>query len=112
MLSLEYIRCLWEIPFFVLYFETTERFSPEYVSYYTFYTFASNKSQKQPPVGFCKKGALKKFAIFAGKHLCWSLFLIKLQVVGLISVVKLCNCIMVLRIYCVYLYILRLYDHF
>ena len=26
-----------------------------------------------------KKDVLKKFAIFAGKHLCWSLFLIKLQ---------------------------------
>ena len=27
---------------------------------------------------FCKKGALKKFAIFTGKHLFWSLFLIGL----------------------------------
>ena len=26
-----------------------------------------------------KIGALKNFAIFTGKHLCWSLFLIKLQ---------------------------------
>ena len=26
-----------------------------------------------------KKAALKIFAIFTGKHLCWSLFLIKLQ---------------------------------
>ena len=26
-----------------------------------------------------KKGVLKTFAIFTGKHLCWSLFLIKLQ---------------------------------
>ena len=26
-----------------------------------------------------KKGVLKKFANFTGKHLCWSLFLIKLQ---------------------------------
>ena len=29
--------------------------------------------QKQPPEVFCKKGALKKFAIFTEKHLCWSL---------------------------------------
>ena len=29
---------------------------------------------------FFKIGALKSFAIFRGKHLCWSLFLIKLQV--------------------------------
>ena len=25
----------------------------------------------------CKKGVLKNFAIFIGKHLCWTLFLIK-----------------------------------
>ena len=30
-----------------------------------------------------KKGVLKNFAKFAGKHLCQSLFLIKLQVLGL-----------------------------
>ena len=28
---------------------------------------------------FCKKGVLKDFVNFIGKHLCWSLFLIKLQ---------------------------------
>ena len=28
---------------------------------------------------FCQKGALKHFANFTGKHLCWSLVLIKLQ---------------------------------
>ena len=40
-------------------------------------------SQKQPPEVFYKKVVLKKllknFAIFIGKHLCWSLFLIKLE---------------------------------
>ena len=36
--------------------------------------------KKQPPEAFCKKGALKNFANFTGKHLRWSLFLIKLQV--------------------------------
>ena len=30
--------------------------------------------QKQPPKAFCKKGALKIFANFTAKHLCWSLF--------------------------------------
>ena len=36
--------------------------------------------QKQPPEVFCKKkGFLKNFADFTGKHLCWSLFLITLQ---------------------------------
>ena len=29
--------------------------------------------QKQPPEVFCKKGVLKIFANFTGKHLCWSL---------------------------------------
>ena len=31
------------------------------------------------PEVFCNKGVLKHFAIFTGKHLCWSLFLINLQ---------------------------------
>ena len=35
--------------------------------------------QKQPLVRFYKKVVLKNFAIFTVKHLCWSLFLIKLQ---------------------------------
>ena len=35
--------------------------------------------QKQPPEVFFKKGVLKNFANLTGKHLCWSLFLIKLQ---------------------------------
>ena len=30
--------------------------------------------QKQPPEVFCKKGVLKNFAKFKGKHLCQSLF--------------------------------------
>ena len=34
--------------------------------------------QKQPPEVFCKKRC-SYFAIFTGKHLCWSLFFIKLQ---------------------------------
>ena len=28
-----------------------------------------------PPEVFCKKGVLKSFAKFTGKHLCWSLFI-------------------------------------
>ena len=37
--------------------------------------------QKQPSEQRCsvKKGVLKDFVNFIGKHLCWSLFLIKLQ---------------------------------
>ena len=30
-----------------------------------------------------KKAVLKYFAIFTGKHLCWSLFLIKLQTLNI-----------------------------
>ena len=39
-----------------------------------------NSIPKQPPGVFYKKGLLKSFAKFTGEHLCWSLFLIKLQV--------------------------------
>ena len=37
--------------------------------------------QNQPSEQRCsvKKGVLKDFVIFTGKHLCWGLFLIKLQ---------------------------------
>ena len=35
--------------------------------------------QKQPPEMFYKKAALQNFAIFTGKHLYWSLFLIKFK---------------------------------
>ena len=37
-------------------------------------------NEKRPPEVFYKKAVLKNFLIFTGKHLCWSLFLIKLQV--------------------------------
>ena len=38
-----------------------------------------NIAQKQPPEVFYKKGVLKNFSKFTGKHLRQSLFLIKLQ---------------------------------
>ena len=38
------------------------------------------ETQKQPPEVLCKKSVLKNFTKFTGKHLCWSLFLIKLKV--------------------------------
>ena len=41
--------------------------------------FWHTSRQKQSPKLFCKKAVLKNFAIFTGKHLCWCLFLIKLQ---------------------------------
>ena len=36
--------------------------------------------QKQPPEVLCKKDAPKDFANFTEKHLYWSLFLTKLQI--------------------------------
>ena len=30
-------------------------------------------SEKEPPKVLCRKGALKSFAIFTEKYLCWSL---------------------------------------
>ena len=43
-----------------------------------FFIFTSSCSQM-----FFKRGVLKNFAIFTEKHLCWKLFLIKLQASGL-----------------------------
>ena len=34
---------------------------------------SGSEAQKQPPEVFCKKGVLKNFAKFIGKHLCQSL---------------------------------------
>ena len=43
--------------------------------------FTKNQSlcQKQPIAVLCKKTVFKNVAIFKGKHLFWSLFLINLQ---------------------------------
>ena len=52
-------------------------------SYVTFATFGCFRKYPtifdKPPEVFCKKGILKNVANFTGKHLCWSVFLIKLQ---------------------------------
>ena len=37
------------------------------------------KTFQQPLIDVLQKGVLKHFAIFTGKNLCWSLFLIKFQ---------------------------------
>ena len=37
-------------------------------------------NKEQPPEVLYKKAVLKDFSIFKGKHLCWSLFLIKFLV--------------------------------
>ena len=46
------------------------------------------KLKKQPPEMFYKEAVVKNFAIFAGKHLCWSLFLIMLQTFRPASLLK------------------------
>ena len=43
--------------------------------------FTVNKSSR--PEVFCRKSDLKNFAKFTGKHVCQSLFIIKLQSFGL-----------------------------
>ena len=48
---------------------------------YLFVSFDLFWQQKQPPEVFCKKGVLKNVANFTGKHLHWSLYIIKLQVI-------------------------------
>ena len=41
--------------------------------------YQTGLGQKQPSKVFCKNGVLKNLANFTEKHLCWSLFLIKLR---------------------------------
>ena len=43
------------------------------------YSIYDMEIQKQPPEVFYKKDVFKNFGIFTGKHVCWSLFLMKLQ---------------------------------
>ena len=45
------------------------------------YNKVKGNDQKRPPVVFYKKNVHKNFGIFTGKHLHWSLFLIKLQAI-------------------------------
>ena len=44
--------------------------------------------QKQPPEVFFKKDVLKNFANLTEKHLCWSLFLIKMEAWGPATLLK------------------------
>ena len=54
-----------------------------------FKAYTDNWFQKQPLEEFYKKkGFLKNFKFFAGKHQCWSLFLIKLQGWGAATLLK------------------------
>ena len=49
----------------------------------SFFYEKGHEIQKPPLEVCCKKVVLKNFVNFIGKHLCWSLFLIKLQGSGL-----------------------------
>ena len=44
--------------------------------------------QKQPPEVLFKKGVLKNFANFTGKHLCWSLFFNKVADLRVCNFIK------------------------
>ena len=49
-----------------------------FVSYSDDYINLFDTCEKQPPQVFCKKGVLRDFAKFTGKHLCYSPFLNKI----------------------------------
>ena len=71
MFLLSFYYFFWE-DFFI----TASKDSSE--TLWTFSLAAAYFRSSRPEV-FCKKNVLKNFAIFAGKHLSWDLFLIKLQ---------------------------------
>ena len=47
-------------------------------TFFLYFNKSSSKNRSSHQV-FCKKDFFKKLAIFTGKHMCWSLFLINLQ---------------------------------
>ena len=72
--------------FFKTFFDSFEFTLPEVISIFFFplydlahYIQTILTLQKQPPEVFYNEAILKIFAIFTGKYLSWSLFLIKLQ---------------------------------
>ena len=79
-------------PYSVRMWESTDQNNFEYghllciVPEYLQFLYLKHELQKQPPEVFRKKDVLKNFKNFTGKHLCWSIFLIKLQTCG--SVLK------------------------
>ena len=69
--------------FFYLNFSLKNRFHNFFYDVFkivlTLWEKAGFSDQRQKPEVFYKKVVHKNFAIFTGKHLCWSLFLIKLH---------------------------------
>ena len=74
---LEINICLLDLQEIIIYKTIKKTFTAIYKGHFN---WDSNPFQKKPPEVFYKKDVLKSFAIFSGKHLCWSLFLIKLKV--------------------------------
>ena len=81
--------CLWQrllfietvcltFSFFLVIHNYTTNKAHRMIFEYKFFSKCTGQNKKnQPPKGFCKKDVLKNFANFTGKHLQWSLFLIK-----------------------------------
>ena len=77
IISVQYQKHTWEHFFFVKK-RLQKRLTKNVARCVLFKSFLWLKVHKQPPEVFFKKG-LKNFAKLTGKHLCRSLFLIKLQ---------------------------------
>ena len=65
--------------------ETSISEVPESFLIYNFRVYRLRSSHRRCSL---KKGLLKNFTIFIGKHLCWSLFLIKLQALRPVTLLK------------------------
>ena len=74
---LEINICSQDLQYIIIYKTITKNFTAINKGYFK---SECNLFQKQPPDVFYKKAVLKSFAIFPVKHLCWSLFLIKLKI--------------------------------
>ena len=90
--------------FFHAYYESKEMFGHKYIKQNYIQNWFSELTkmalhegflsgcgvfiQKQPHEVSYKKAVLKNITIFTGKHLCWSLFLIKLQAPKASSFIK------------------------
>ena len=61
----------------------TSYFRPVNITKFLRTAFLQNISRSSPLQMFLKKGVVRGFANFTGKHLCWSLFLKNLQAGGL-----------------------------
>ena len=85
IVDFEQVNISWELkqPLFNLvllsYKSKLIRFYSDKIIYIYLRKVQANFRSSRPEV-FCKKGVLRNFAKFTGKHLCWSFFLIKLQV--------------------------------